>query len=382
MNIFNKNIKIIISVVLIIISVISCKGNDNQETTNLIDSLSKEKEFKETKYSAESDYKLSSPYLKISMEKHQFVLRFIEDRAYLQYFFNTQIKKDWIPIVYNFTYNSSYEDAQTDIHILKNNNEGFLILPSYTEEFLTYSVYRFNENGIKYFNTIKLDFNEKIDKFQIFAKENTETIFYLKTHNNKITNLIFEDLYPIDSSKINEDIRIIQENNKKNINKPYNDKQIIIKKHQDVNGDDIPDDFYILRNEKGLSDFEKTHFSLPVSITLSQKNNPSKIFYKYNIIPPQINNCVSEGFNNLIVNNNYFTIEYQTCFDHNIIVMSYLTFEIKENDILLHKYTEEYFDKSDHDKVTPTKYWTTKDFGTVPFEDVNQGFLINLREKE
>ena len=48
-----------------------------------------------------------------------------------------------------------------------------------------------------------------------------------------------------------------------------------------------------------------------------------------------------------------------------------MTFIVKKNKIFLHKYSEEYFDKSNHDKIIPSKMLTTKDFGNIEFDKVS-----------
>ncbi len=51
------------------------------------------------------------------------------------------------------------------------------------------------------------------------------------------------------------------------------------------------------------------------------------------------------------------------------------------NEIYLHKYGETYFDKANHERQIPEKIWTSKDFGTIKFEDVTENILIQLRQR-
>ena len=64
-------------------------------------------------------------------------------------------------------------------------------------------------------------------------------------------------------------------------------------------------------------------------------------------------------------------------------VNSYITFKIDESTdkIYLHKYGEEYTDRSNPNKKIPAKIWTTKDFGEKKFEDISEDFLKSLRNK-
>ncbi len=52
-----------------------------------------------------------------------------------------------------------------------------------------------------------------------------------------------------------------------------------------------------------------------------------------------------------------------------------MTFIVKKNKIFLHKYSEEYFDKSNHDKIIPSKTLTTKNFGKIEFDKVSLELL-------
>lgn len=78
------------------------------------------------------------------------------------------------------------------------------------------------------------------------------------------------------------------------------------------------------------------------------------------------------------VKNNYFTIEQVYCKGF-LYVQSYTTFKIIDNDnIFLHKYGEEYTDRSNPDKDIQSITKSEKDFGKVRFENVTEDFLIKL----
>lgn len=77
--------------------------------------------------------------------------------------------------------------------------------------------------------------------------------------------------------------------------------------------------------------------------------------------------------------NNFFTVEQSFCVDF-LLVYSYATFKIDDNGVInLHKYGEEYSDRSNPDKKIPTKIWTKKDFGEVKFEEISESYLTKLR---
>ncbi len=152
-------------------------------------------------------------------------------------------------------------------------------------------------------------------------------------------------------------------------------KQII----QDLDGDGIKDKIEVYKNTSLKDQFEQEHFSLPIKIFKGTQNGFELWKENKNLVYSVDNNCVSEGFSNIVVKGNYFTIEAQTCYDYNVLVDGFTTFKIENNDIFLYKYGEEYFDKSNHDTVIPSKIWTQKDFSKVRFQDVNESFLRKLK---
>lgn len=123
------------------------------------------------------------------------------------------------------------------------------------------------------------------------------------------------------------------------------------------------------------------HNSLPI-IILEKRNNlffefksNKKIFFAYN------DNCPADGYQSVVSKNSYFTIEQTYCLDFKY-VYSYTTFFVNQSTskILLHKFGEEYTDRSNPDKKKQSKVWTKKDFGDVEFENVNEDFLKGLRK--
>jgi len=152
-------------------------------------------------------------------------------------------------------------------------------------------------------------------------------------------------------------------------------KQII----QDLDGDGIKDKIEVYKNTSLKDQFEQEHFSLPIRIFKGTQNGFELWKENKNLVYSVDNNCVSEGFSNIVVKGNYFTIEAQSCYDYNVLVDGFITFKVENNDIFLYKYGEEYFDKSNHDKEISSKVWTQKNFSKVKFQDVNESFLRKLK---
>lgn len=158
---------------------------------------------------------------------------------------------------------------------------------------------------------------------------------------------------------------------------------LVLKEYlSDINNDGIKDKIIVYKNLKYTDKFDQEHYKLPIKIfkgtsrgfELWKKNN--------NIIFSKDESCSTEGFSTINLKDSYFTIESQICYDYNISVNTYTTFKVINNEIVLHKYGEEYFDKANHDRKIPTKIWTTKDFGNLKFEDVSENLLKKLRQSK
>lgn len=148
----------------------------------------------------------------------------------------------------------------------------------------------------------------------------------------------------------------------------------------DLNRDGINDKVVLYTNNKESGEFESKHFGLQMEIKKGLSNNSYQTWVKNDMIIPRNEfNCATEGFNNLVFKENYFTIENQLCSDY-IEISSYITFKIVDQNIFLHKYGETYFDKENHNKKIPSKIWTIKDFGTKKFEDVTENYLFKLSQ--
>jgi len=147
--------------------------------------------------------------------------------------------------------------------------------------------------------------------------------------------------------------------------------------HADLNKDGIMDKIIVYKNLDNPLGFKQEHFKLPVKIFFGIHKNKYKIWYENDLLIFDNNQtCVSEGYSNIIIKKKYFTIESQTCYDYNVLVTSYMTFKIVKNKIFLYKYSEEYFDKYNHERKIPSKNLAEKDFGKKEFDEISINSLV------
>lgn len=245
----------------------------------------------------------------------------------------------------------------------KNNNDDYsakeiIIFPKYKILAYNNELPLIDDNSIKYYNS-----------------EEFKNMDHSYDNNLNLNKLFFDD--SIDYKNAETAIENLKESNIKIYGNSI-DKYI-----SDLNQDGVDDHILILKDKIDSDQYNRDHFNLWIKI---QRGTSNGTFIKWkdnnNLIFSASSSCISEGFQNVVTKDNYFTIEQQICYDYNIMVFSYTTFKVIDNEIYLHKYGEEYFDKSNHERNIPDKIWTSKDFGKIKFDDINEEFLLNLRQKE
>lgn len=94
-----------------------------------------------------------------SFKDYTFKMKYIEDRAYIQYIKANKIIQGWQFCNANFYYDSSWETVEEGSHLLYHaaDSSGVLLFPGFTEEYATYFVYEFNDNKLKYVNVVSLN---------------------------------------------------------------------------------------------------------------------------------------------------------------------------------------------------------------------------------
>ena len=123
------------------------------------------------------------------------------------------------------------------------------------------------------------------------------------------------------------------------------------------------------------------HNSNSIVILQKQKNDYYEVFRNDDIIFSYNDNCPADGFQGIDVKNNFFTIKQTFCSDFNY-VYSFTTFKIDKisGKIFLHKYGDQYTDRSNPQRKISPVIWTTLDFGILKFEEVTQSKINLIRQ--
>ena len=137
--------------------------------------------------------------------------------------------------------------------------------------------------------------------------------------------------------------------------------------NHDFNNDDISDSIKVLDDEL-------------IKIILSTDKNVDGFYQFENEHLLSMNkNCPNPPLDTIVSKSIFFTIEKFNC-SNEYYLKEYITFFFAKNQFLLNKYGVEYTDKRNPEAEILTKIWTTKDFGEITFENVNEEFLLQLRQ--
>lgn len=154
--------------------------------------------------------------------------------------------------------------------------------------------------------------------------------------------------------------------------------EVIAEKKCDLNKDGKEDEILIFEPKviKTDSDIDVTMNS-PVYILINQGNNNYQAYKNLNIIYTSNSTCPSDGFQSLVVKDNYFTIEQNTCGGW-YLIDEYTTFkfDMASNEIVLHKFGQSYTDRKDPNKDVPNSVFSNKNFGKILFENFNSQTVL------
>lgn len=226
---------------------------------------------------------------------------------------------------------------------------------------------------------VSLHNNYQRDGEFIKPKGQVELPFVFFNGHTSQPNIVVDKLNKPQFMKINTVISNVG-NTKNNVNPNNSSVKILQEYDYDLNSDGIKDKVILYQNNEEKGEFEKNHFGLPMVIKKGLANKSYQTWYENDLIIPKNNfNCAAEGFDTIVFKSNYFTIQNQICSSY-IEITTYTTFKVVENKIVLHKYSETYFDKANHEKKIPAKTWGIKDFQSISFGDVTEDFLGKLRQ--
>ncbi|MDR6456957.1 hypothetical protein J2786_000050 [Chryseobacterium vietnamense] len=137
---------------------------------------------------------------------------------------------------------------------------------------------------------------------------------------------------------------------------------LILSKECDLNMDNIKDKILIISPKNSNTE---NRFS-SVYVLIYNKKGEFKEYHNNKIINSFNHSSYAEGFQNLTIKNNFFTIEENISSQPIQDKYTTFTFDKKDNSIYLHKlgYSTTYPDANQDNSIT----YSSKDFGTIKFE--------------
>lgn len=221
-----KNLFRLIIVLFTINTILFCKKQPDDYPKNVTHTEAGHSIFRESKNFQVTKNYTTEPIksFDIKFQNYIFRIRYIEDRAYIQYVFDDKIIQDWQLLKINFFYDSSYEIAEKDIHILYNPNKsaGIILLPSFTEEYSSYFIYKFDSKKIQYLKDISANANlpesSNINIFEGIESGKKINISYLNEKGERYKFIDREEI-PINKNIKNiNDLHLLNSENSHNIN--------------------------------------------------------------------------------------------------------------------------------------------------------------------
>lgn len=214
----NKRFLQLLFVLFTINFLYSCKKNtDTQKTESKEIIKNQAHEYEEVK-----DFHIKSNYttdpvkeLVVNFLDYDFKIKYIDDRAYVQYVIKDKIVQDWQSFNINFYYDNSYEETEKDIHLLYNSElaEGIIMVPSITEEFSSYFIYKFNSKNLQFIKDIELN-NQNTTiglKGYFRAIQEQNLSFTFVTPDKAVHKCIDRNFTPeIDNTHSNKDLELIK----------------------------------------------------------------------------------------------------------------------------------------------------------------------------
>ncbi|MCV9926934.1 SH3 domain-containing protein [Flavobacterium sp. LS1R49] len=157
---------------------------------------------------------------------------------------------------------------------------------------------------------------------------------------------------------------------------------ITVEKKCDLNQDGKEDQLLVFEPKViGSNSSNDIIMNSPVCILINKGNDKYLVYKNLNIIYTVVSNCPSDGFQSLVVKDNYFTIEQNTCGGW-YLIDEYTTFKFDKNsdEIVLHKFGQSFSDRKNPDKVIPDLLLSTKNFGKILFQNFNSKTILEKKK--
>ncbi|MHA7060139.1 hypothetical protein ACWGOQ_0023125 [Aquimarina sp. M1] len=165
--------------------------------------------YEEVNLTIHRNYQKEIKELKLGYKTLQILLKYIDDRAYLQGLNKSETLFTWNLVNVNFYYDSTYEDVEKDIHLLvtqKDLSKGYILLPSFTEQYSAYSLYHYDNSTIDYVGEYSIN---TFEKGKFYFDNNSKELF-CRSKNEKIKIRFIDTLaLSIPQDKIDRDIQKI-----------------------------------------------------------------------------------------------------------------------------------------------------------------------------
>lgn len=263
---------IIIYLSFLLFTTVSCQKVETQQLNIKVKTTEKKISIKpiynEVLTIKKGDYDINNQTQKtyIQYKTLKLKIRYIEEKAYISISRENKLLVDWHPVQMNFFYDTTYEDAEKDIHLLlkgNDTNSGYILLPSFTEQFATYFVYQFKGKNLNYIGEFACN---DFQKGTFYFDENSNSL-YISFPDKKFKLDKIDDKSGIESSKyiIEKDIKRIKIIEKKvnnanlqkkpssiNIDRYINNEDFFIK-NIDVDKDGVLDKIVSSNRYKGDS---------------------------------------------------------------------------------------------------------------------------------
>ena len=230
-------------------------------------------------------------------------------------------------------------------------------------------------NGIDYFQDKAIAYIKEKDAFYLInnaeEKEAFRVLLFLFHSSGSVYDEEFGDQLNDRNKEMLKSLFISTESSVK--------MTVVETYSMDLDLDGVLDQVNVIQNSKLDDEYDKNHFGLTIQLMRGVDDRFEEWKRNENLIFSVGSNCVSEGFDGVVVEGDKLTIFQQGCYDYNILINSSVTFECVEGSVYLSNYREEYFNKADHDEEIPARNWTSNDFGILKFEDVSSELWHKLR---